>query len=149
MENFHFYSISKKKKLQYNSLMFSVYCTISSEYYLSEGSIVNFSTPHASTIPLKLFDIWVQRVLVSKETFKKSNQILSHSHRSFGTQLVLNRNRDSWHRSIRCRIGRYCTLLQIKTSCPMSYPLGSLLSNVKINSSNSQICTNMLLYSHD
>lgn len=72
-----------------------VYCTISSEYYLSEGSIVNFSTPHASTIPLKFFDIWVQRVLVSKENFKKSNQILSHSHRSFWTQLVLNPNRGS------------------------------------------------------
>lgn len=72
-----------------------VYCTISSEYYLSEGSTVNFSTPHASTIPLKFFDIWVQRVLVSKENFKKSNQILSHSHRSFWTQLVLNPNTGS------------------------------------------------------
>lgn len=126
-----------------------VYCTISSEYYLSEGSTVNFSTPHASTIPLKFFDIWVQRVLVSKENFKKSNQILSHSHRSFWTQLVLNPNTGSWHRPIWCRIGRYCTLLQIKTCCPMSFSLGSLFSNVKINSSHSQICTNMFLYSRN
>lgn len=55
------------------------------------------------------------------------SQILSHSHRSCWTQLVLNPHRGSWYRSIRCRIGRYCALLQMKTSGLLSYFLSAVI----------------------